>query len=241
MRNNIHSQFILSSTVDVLGDAVTASKAVGNGIETFSLYDYLMQSLFLKMTGFQEQKMKCICWELATFDYEYRYEFNKTPLGECSSYKDKQKIYSQIIRQIEKNGLKFEDLDIYKTSILNSTISDISNTFEGTNLSIWAQQNFFKFKDFSSSVAVNHFANAKRSLFSDSNLTEIYENHLYRQRNRTAHNTSSYQQNLPTLKTLLDSNYDNENYFIYFFVLVLIDKIFISLYTKYLEVLDKNF
>lgn len=240
MQYNLHSQFILSPAVEVLEEAVTASKAVGNGIETFSLYDYLMQSLFLKMTGFQEQKMKCICWELATFDYEYRYEFNKTPLGECSSYKDKQKIYSQIIGQIEKNGLKFENLDIDKTGILNSTISDITNTFSETNLSIWSQHNFFKFKDFSSSIKTNHFANAKGSLFSNSKLTEIYINHLYRQRNRTAHNTSSYQQNLPSLKTLLDPNYDNENYFIYFFVLVLIDKIFIALYEQYLIILDEN-
>lgn len=239
MRYNIHSDFILSSTVDILEDAVTASKAVGSGIETFSLNDYLMQSLFLKMTGFQEQKMKCICWELATFDYEYRYEFSKSPLGECSTYRDKQKIYSQIILQIKKNGLEFDELNLNKTNILNYTISDISNTFDDTNLSIWAQQNYNRFKNFCSSVEISHFANTEKSLFSDPKLQDIYENHLYRQRNRTAHNTSSYQQNLPTLKTLLDPDYDNLNYFIYFFLLVLIDKIFIALYNKYLEVIDK--
>jgi len=240
MRYNLHTDFILSSTVDVLEDAVTASKAVGSGIETFSLNDYLMQSLFLKMTGFQEQKMKCICWELATFDYEYRYEFSKSPLGECPTYKDKQKIYTQLVLQIKKNGLEFGDLNLNKTVILNSTISDISNTFEDTNLSIWAQQNFNTFKEFCSSVQTGHFANTEKSLFSDPKLQDIYENHLYRQRNRTAHNTSSYQQNLPTLKTLLDPKYDNLNYFIYFFLLVLIDKIFIALYKKYLEILDNG-
>src|SRR5688572_16987320 len=87
---NNHTEFILSPTTDILRDVVSASAGIGHGIETYPLCDYVMQSAFLKMTGFQEQKMKCICWELATNDYEYRYEFTKNPLGECSSYKEKQ-------------------------------------------------------------------------------------------------------------------------------------------------------
>ena len=31
-----------------------------------------MQSIFMKMTGAQEQKMKCICWEIATIDFDLR-------------------------------------------------------------------------------------------------------------------------------------------------------------------------
>jgi hypothetical protein len=67
-----------------------------------------MQSVFLKMTGFQEQKMKCIYWEMATNDYEYRYEFTKNPLGECSSYTDKNIIYQQLVTQIQKYNSKFD-------------------------------------------------------------------------------------------------------------------------------------
>jgi len=33
------------------------------------------------MTGFQEQKLKCIVWELATDDYEYRYHKLTDKLG----------------------------------------------------------------------------------------------------------------------------------------------------------------
>jgi hypothetical protein len=40
-----------------------------------------MQSIFIKMTGFQEQKLKCIVWELATDDYEYRYHKLTDKLG----------------------------------------------------------------------------------------------------------------------------------------------------------------
>ena len=72
------------------GTGIPANAGIGNGIETYPLGDYIMQSVFLKMTGFQEQKMKCICWELASNDYEYRYyRFTQNKLGECSNYKEK--------------------------------------------------------------------------------------------------------------------------------------------------------
>ena len=58
MRN--HTEFILSPITKILDDVVSASSGIGSGIETFSLCDYVMQSVFMKMTGFQEQKMKCI-------------------------------------------------------------------------------------------------------------------------------------------------------------------------------------
>ena len=66
---NNHTEFILSPITGILKDVVSASTGIGSGIETYPLCDYIMQSVFLKMTGFQEQKMKCICWELATNDY----------------------------------------------------------------------------------------------------------------------------------------------------------------------------
>ena len=144
MYYNIHKDFISSSITDILRDAVSASAGVGNGIQTFPLWDYVMQSVFIKMTGFQEQKMKCICWEIATYDYEYRKTFTQTKLGECSNYDDKQKIYKELINQIEKHGLKFNDLkaQIDKTEMLSKTISDIKNIFSNTNLLIWGQKYF---------------------------------------------------------------------------------------------------
>lgn len=233
-----HNEFILKPITAVLKEVVNASSGVGSGIETFPLYDYIMQAAFLKMTGFQEQKMKCISWEMATADYEYRYEFTNNPFGECSSYKEKQKIYKDLIMQIEKYGLVFSNLNIDKNNILTSTISDILNTFSNTNLSIWAQKDFLNFQTISNNIKINHFVNEKGTLFADEALKSMYVNHLYRQRNRVAHNTLSYQQNLPTLKTLIQEDYKYENYFVYFFILVLIDKIFIELYKNYLIVIN---
>ena len=88
------------------------------------------------------------------------------------------------------------------------------------------------------------FANDKENLFTGVigrvSLIDIYENHLYKHRNRCAHNTQSYQQNLPTLKNLVNENYQYENYFVWFSILVLIDKLFIALYVKYLDALQDD-
>lgn len=235
MLPNKHTGFILSPIEDILKDAVSASVGVGNGIETFPLCDYVMQSVFLKMTGFQEQKMKCICWEMATVDYEFRYEFTKNPLGECSSYSEKQKIYKDLIGQIEKYGIGFSGLNLDRKAMLQESYSEVFNSFLNSNLSVWAQDSFLRFRSITNEIKNSHFASDKGSLFSGELLKKIYVDHLYRQRNRIAHNTPSYQQNLPTLGALMGKDHIYENYFIYFYVLVLIDKIFIGLYERYLE------
>lgn len=240
---NNHTEFILSPIFSIIKDVVSASKGIGSGIESYPLCDYVMQSVFLKMTGFQEQKMKCICWEMATNDYQYRYDFTKTPLGECSNYKDKQTIYKDLVKQIKKQNPLFNvSIDINKANILENTTSEITNRFLGSNLSIWAQQRFNEYSHIWSEIHYTYFANDDNNLFTGvsggSLLKKIYEDYLYKHRNKIAHNTQSYQQNLPTLKTLVSDDYKYENYFVYFSVLILIDSIFIELYKKYLTALE---
>lgn len=236
-----HKDFILSPITKILTDAVSASSGIGIGIETHPLFDYIMQSTFLKMTGFQEQKMKCICWEMATNDYDYRYAFTQSPLGECSNYKDKQKIYKDIVKQLELFGIPFSNNLIGdKSALLAQAFSDINTAFFNSNLLYWSEYDFMIFKEISTHVKSNHFANDNASLFSDPTLKDIYENHLYRFRNRIAHNTQSYQQNLPTLNSLCKDEYKYENLFLYFFVLNLIDKIFIKLFDMYFKAFTEN-
>ena len=45
-----HDKFILTPITSVLEEAVVASYGIGKGIESHSISDYIMQSLFLKMT-----------------------------------------------------------------------------------------------------------------------------------------------------------------------------------------------
>lgn len=246
MRPNIHTDFILSPIADILKDVVSASTGIGSGIETYPMCDYVMQSVFLKLTGFQEQKLKCVCWELATVDFEYRYDYRTKPVGERSSYNDKQAIYKDLVEQIIKRSSNFNiDNDIDKSNILTTTTNTIINTFKETNLSIWSQKGFNEYITIWGDIKKEHFANDNSNLFTAKQsgqicLQRIYRDYLYRNRNRIAHNTQSYQQNLPTLKTLVNEDYKYENYFIWFSTLVLIDEIFIALYKKYLTTFDDN-
>ncbi len=237
MKMNSHKDFILSPITNILRDVVTANTGIGNGIETYPLGDYIMQSVFLKMTGFQEQKMKCICWELATYDYEYRYRrYTLKPLGECSTYEEKKTIYKDLIEQIRKHITNF-DVTTYldRDGIRTQTLAEINNILLDTNLSTWSQKSYNEFVINSSLIQTNHFG-TMTNLFE--NVLQDKYNQLYTHRNRSAHNTLSYQQNLPTLQTIVNDNYRYDNYFVRFALLTLIDKIFISLYIKYLETND---
>ncbi|MEQ7194266.1 hypothetical protein [Enterococcus avium] len=85
----------------------------------------------------------------------------------------------------------------------------------------------------------NQFLNSNKesvTLF-EKRLKEKYEK-LYTQRNKLAHNTSSYQQNLPTLKTLINEDDESRNYFVWFSLLLLIDNIFIEMYKIYQDGLE---
>lgn len=211
-----------------------ALKYMRECIETYPLCEYLMQSTFLRMTGAQEQKMKCICWELATNDYEYRYErFRKNPVGECSSYKEKTIVYKDLIGQIQKFDENFDvGTLLNKSRILQETRSDIINIFTDTNISMWAYNSFTEFTNDRTWLKKEHFG-SKANLF-ESSLQNHYQK-MYHHRNRCAHNALSYQQNIPTLRTLSVDDYKYDNYFIRFALLILIDKRFIALYAKYLE------
>lgn len=69
---------------------------------------------------------------------------------------------------------------------------------------------------------------------------ELQYEELYNNRNRLAHNTLSYQENLPSLKSLQKEDDTSRNYFIWFFILVLIDRIFMEIFKVYLNELEEN-
>ena len=88
----IHSRFIFAPISDIFEETISDCSTLELGIENQPLSEYILQTTFLKMTGASEQKLKCICWEMASRDYEYRYEYLKNTHGECSDYKDKNAI-----------------------------------------------------------------------------------------------------------------------------------------------------
>lgn len=124
MYNSKHKQFILSPVTAILNEAVYACNSIGDGIETQPLAEYIMQTTFLRMTGASEQKLKCICWDMATNDYRYRYQFLKKNYGECSSYEDKNSIYSDLIQRIRAVDESFSISSIFEDINISSKESE---------------------------------------------------------------------------------------------------------------------
>lgn len=237
---NRHKNFILSPITNILQEVATANVGIGDGIETYPLSEYVLQSVFLKMTGFQEQKMKWICWELATNDYEYRYKrYTKNPLEECSTYEEKKTVYKDLIDLIKKHKPNFDiSQEIDKRTIRRATIFELKSVFIKSNLSTWSQSDFNYFiNNHPNLIKNNHFATTD-NLFE--NVLQDRYILLYNHRNRCAHNTLSYQENLPTLKELFNKGYIHENYPMRFSLLILIDKIFIELYGIYLRTIEEH-
>lgn len=234
-----HDKFILAPMSKILKEVVLASAGIGSGIETYPLCDYIMQSVFLKMTGCQEQKMKCIAWEIATNDFEYRRRLlnDEDKLGEYSAYTAKNKIYKSLCKQVEgfSPNFNFKALEI-KERVKQNSFDLVIDVFGGTNLAVWKNE---MFNEFSRSKVIRDNQYLKGAELLESILIEEYKT-LYNQRNRIAHNTVSYQQNLPDFSVLREEKDCSRNYFLWFSILLLIDNIFIEVYKIYKDAIEKQ-
>lgn len=259
-----HEIFILTPMTKILDEAQFALMPLEGNIDNYPLFDYVMQSLFLKMTGFQEQKVKCISWELATDDYALRYErYKQHPLGECSSYKDKRQVFADLVDILESEKQGFSVLpEQEREYIMNSTKDDLLNFCSQSPISGWAEKSldeFFKLFGKCGKECVLFIDNAKASdilghcdncpkkstsgacgLYRIKSLKNVYEITI-QHRNRCAHNTSSFQQNLPSLDNLQKKEYVLENYFVRFALLIIIDKVLVALFKRYLELMPEPF
>lgn len=108
MYTDLHTDFILTPIKSILDEGVNACQSLSSGIESFPISEYHLQSLFLRMTGASEQKMKCIFWQMATDDVQYRYKYlNYQGIGECSTYASKNVVFKDLIAQICKKNPEF--------------------------------------------------------------------------------------------------------------------------------------
>ena len=244
---SIHSNFIYTPLSDILEDAANATQCIGQSIDVFPLCDYIMQSIFMKMTGAQEQKMKCICWELATVDFEIRYDlYNNWNLGECSALSAKNKIFVILLKAISKIKDDFDPNGaIDKNIILQATKDTLMKFHRNSNINSFSSrdyQEFIKIFDTIEDKCIYQILDKNQVLFSKCDNCSNHQTctkqkmldnmylHMYAHRNRCAHNLMSYQQNLPSLKSLSSADYIYENYYIRFALLVIIDLIITELY-----------
>lgn len=255
MFTDIHSNFISEPLEIVLRNGINACSSISGGIETFPMAEYYMQSLFLRMTGAQEQKMKCICWELATNDYSYRYEYMRNKnYGECSSYEEKNKICNDIIRCIRNREPEFSPYRILDDNSVGinklaemkwqhefqNKLNDILSLFEDSYLTMCYPREYRCFKD----ELIRKFQSKDFCIINKNGISLLgggmvafYKDIVYAHRNRCAHNTVSYQRNLPSFMTLSDNEYKYHNYFYRYALLVLIDVVIMKVYDYYMNML----
>lgn len=244
-----HIPFILKPATDIVKEAIWSLNATRGGIEAYPICGYLFHSLFLKLTGAQEQKLKCICWEMACRDYDYRYErFERNRYSECSDYKDKSMVYNDLLNEIRKRDESFIVDDAEKDAIINEWRTSTQALFENSLMASCFKKSFDDYITLASNVRKSWIMKDTQLLTKKDNLPsgetsatcgmalqEIYVRHVYVERNRCAHNTRSYQHNLPSLKSMMADDYKMQNYFLFMSVLLLLDSIFIRLFEDYLH------
>lgn len=238
-----HDKFILTPISSILAETVTACNGIGFGMESFPLRSPILQATTLRMTGALEQKLKCICWEIASFDYTFRYNhILREPLGECSSYDDKKKIFKGICLCLKKYGIDYEFDDTSKDMIIDKSMKSFETMIKDSAFERWFER---EYKDYlinrlpiTRTSFINHSKDGTPE-FLNKALKEYYGEIAYRQRNRYAHNLMSYQQNIPTLSEISSPEYEHVNHFKIFSILILIDEIFMILFSRFFE-LKKN-
>lgn len=248
MYNSEHTDFITAPLLSILRNGFDASKGVADCMEGYPLADYLLESLFIRLTGALEQKLKCICWDIATVDYEYRYEYlNNKNYGECSDYKSKNGIYNDLIDVIKKHDVNFEPSDVLNKSFMDNVLDETNRLFETSVMNDWKNKEYvFYQNNYGSILKENQIGQGKQTgaksyTLLQSSFKEKYESIVYKHRNRCAHNTLSYQVNKPDLNVIANVDFDYHNYFFRYAMIVVVDSIFISLYKKLIEVLPERY
>lgn len=187
-----HKKFILTPLIKIVKDAIVSCSSIGNGIETYPLCEYVMQSTFLKLTGASEQKLKCILWEMATNDYEFRYNYLKDNYGECSNYESKEKVLQSLTKCINKINYKFEITEIFKNEIMDQSKKNSKLVFENSIMSIWLSKEYRNFEEIIKKINSKQIIINNKLFANKSNLSAIEKNNnlkdafgcMYSHRNR---------------------------------------------------------
>lgn len=220
----LEEKFILTPIETIMEEAVGACAVLGGGIETYPISEYVFQSVFLKMTGSQEQKLRCVMWYVSSFDYETRYKYldKYKDMHQFSALGDKNKVYGlfrEFVKRHDRSNV--EIIDAVKVQMIRDTATSIARILGKSELREWNLKQYQEFKRWASGVTQGEVANRGELLAGA--LKDMHED-MVRNRNKYAHNSLSYQQNLPSMKSLVKGE-ESGNFYEWFFVLMLIDKV----------------
>lgn len=235
----IHTDFIISDIFDVVDDAIMSTSSIGQNIAHYSLCEYLFQSIFLRLTGYQEQKLKCILWEIASDDLDFRYKYlsGSVKVNECSQLSDKNIVYNILKKTLEDKNHPFLFPDEIEINRQISEIKDnLISKFETSVFRKWLPREYSRFIEFSSNIRYKRdgYFTLKSIFGGDNYLNEAFDK-LYRHRNRCAHNLLSYQSNVPKLLDFTKDVDGSDNYFTRILLLCMIDNVFTRMFKFYIN------
>lgn len=235
----MHTDFIISDIFDVVDDAIMSTSSIGQNIAHYSLCEYLFQSVFLRLTGYQEQKLKCILWEIASDDLDFRYKYlsGSVKVNECSQLSDKNIVYNILKKTLEDKNHPFLFPDEIEINRQISEIKDnLISKFETSVFRKWLPREYSRFIEFSSNIRYKRdgYFTLKSIFGGDNYLNEAFDK-LYRHRNRCAHNLLSYQSNVPNLLDFTKDVDGSDNYFTRILLLCMIDNVFTRMFKFYIN------
>lgn len=218
-----HKDFILTPLSSLIEKTLIPLNLYKDQVSNYVMKEYILQTLFMKLTGCMEQKSKCILWDIATYDFEFRRNFlhDNSKQGEYSTYDSKDMVYKTLIAQVKKID------DTRKGELLNKLKGFKENILEESILKVWLPRELRDLK-IKKLFAIKRWAgdNLLGSPLND----KIYES-LYEHRNRCAHNALSYQGNVMNPQKIKEMG--EINYATWFTLLVLMDMIYMDLYEMF--------
>lgn len=120
------TDFILTPLTNVLSEAIDALSVVRDGMFGYQLADWVMPTVFLRMTGAQEQKLKCICWDLGSIDLEARNQRYGKKIGEMSCYDEKNHLCRDLIQFLLRNKRDFDPIASFdRQGLMQVSLDDV--------------------------------------------------------------------------------------------------------------------
>ena len=230
----MHTDFILSDILSVIESGIDCVATLPEEIVCYPSVEFILQTLFLRVTGFQEQKLKCVMWQLATHDFDFRYKYLKGEfqLGECSKWSDKKIVFDHLKRQNKKVGVDVIDEDEAR-DIYSDTVDRYIALFQESVFSVWLPRDYNHFLDMIKDIGDFPPGYIHKGLLGDSVMLRNCFDKAIDHRNKCAHNIGVYRANTPSLNVLRSDKDNLENYFSRLFVIALVDKAFVALYKHY--------
>jgi hypothetical protein len=246
--------------MEIIKETVSSFNILGEGMEIRCVSENVLHSLFLQLTGAQEQKMKCICWDIACNDFRFRSEhfFQNWSFGECSSLTSKNKVFKELAEELKGATGKyyiFSSPDKH-ASFLRNVTEQFCHIMDGSNLANIYKPKYDEFhqtiKDiYELKAKINPSKKEAKSKIIETIKSENFKNKmdfmekgyelLYNHRNRCAHNLLSYQCNTPSLEELANTQEQQyNNIFLFMFILILFDELFMKVYKDYLHHLEMS-